>query len=106
MESLALTFSSGWASGINAYLVVLVLGVADRADSASYASGLVIGCDARVGLRVDRDAAGAEEIIVVGRPELTSLYAHAIGLAGRNTREVDGERAFVAGTRAIAAALA
>ncbi|EON23362.1 membrane protein [Nocardioides sp. CF8] len=30
VESLALTFSSGWASGINAYLVVLVLGVADR----------------------------------------------------------------------------
>lgn len=30
MESLALVFSSGWASGINAYLVVLVLGIADR----------------------------------------------------------------------------
>ncbi len=30
MESLALAFSSGWASGINSYLVVLVLGVADR----------------------------------------------------------------------------
>lgn len=30
MESLALTFTSGWASGINAYLVVLLLGVADR----------------------------------------------------------------------------
>ncbi|CAB4727990.1 MAG: DUF4126 family protein [Actinobacteria bacterium] len=30
MEALALTFSSGWASGVNAYLVVLVLGVADR----------------------------------------------------------------------------
>jgi len=30
MESLALTFSTGWASGINAYLVVLVLGIADR----------------------------------------------------------------------------
>lgn len=30
MESLALTFSSGWASGVNAYLVVLVLGIADR----------------------------------------------------------------------------
>lgn len=30
MESLALTFSSGWASGVNAYLVVLVLGVAER----------------------------------------------------------------------------
>ncbi len=33
MEALALTFSSGWASGINAYLVVLVLGVADRVGS-------------------------------------------------------------------------
>lgn len=30
MDSLALVFSSGWASGINAYLVVLVLGIADR----------------------------------------------------------------------------
>ncbi len=30
MESLFLAFSSGWASGINAYLVVLVMGVADR----------------------------------------------------------------------------
>ncbi len=32
MESLALAFSSGWASGVNAYLVVLVLGIADRVD--------------------------------------------------------------------------
>lgn len=30
MEGLALAFSSGWASGVNAYLVVLVLGLADR----------------------------------------------------------------------------
>ena len=30
MESLALAFSSGWASGVNAYLVVLVLGIAER----------------------------------------------------------------------------
>ena len=33
MDALALTFSSGWASGINAYLVVLVLGTADRLGS-------------------------------------------------------------------------
>jgi len=33
MEALALTFSSGWASGLNTYLVVLVLGVADRVGS-------------------------------------------------------------------------
>ena len=30
MEALALSFSSGWASGVNAYLVVLVLGVGQR----------------------------------------------------------------------------
>jgi hypothetical protein len=30
VESLALVFSSGWASGINAYLVVLVLGISER----------------------------------------------------------------------------
>jgi hypothetical protein len=30
MDTLALTFSSGWASGVNSYLVVLVLGIADR----------------------------------------------------------------------------
>ncbi len=33
VESLALAFSSGWASGINSYLVVLVLGLADRVGS-------------------------------------------------------------------------
>jgi len=31
VDALPLVFSSGWASGINAYLVVLVLGIADRA---------------------------------------------------------------------------
>lgn len=30
MESLALVFSNGWASGVNSYLVVLVLGIAER----------------------------------------------------------------------------
>jgi hypothetical protein len=30
VDSLALVFSSGWASGINAYLVVLVLGISER----------------------------------------------------------------------------
>jgi hypothetical protein len=35
MESLPLAFSSGWASGVNAYLVVLVLGVADRVGGSA-----------------------------------------------------------------------
>lgn len=76
----------------------VLLGQAERADAASYASGLLIGNDVRVGLRSARDG----EIVVMGRPELTGLYAHVVGLAGRETREVDGEATFVAGTRAIA----
>jgi uncharacterized membrane protein len=35
VEALPLAFSSGWASGINAYLVVLVLGIADRVGDVS-----------------------------------------------------------------------
>ena len=35
MEALPLVFSSGWASGVNAYLVVLVLGIADRVGGLS-----------------------------------------------------------------------
>ena len=35
MQALALTFATGWASGINAYLVVLVLGIAERLASFS-----------------------------------------------------------------------
>jgi hypothetical protein len=34
MESLALSFSSGWASGVNSYLVVLVLGLGQRFGGA------------------------------------------------------------------------
>ena len=33
-----LAFSSGWASGVNAYLVVLVLGIADRVGTRPRAS--------------------------------------------------------------------
>jgi hypothetical protein len=35
VETLPLVFSSGWASGVNAYLVVLVLGVYDRVGNVA-----------------------------------------------------------------------
>jgi hypothetical protein len=35
MDLLPMVFSSGWASGVNAYLVVLVLGIADRVGDVS-----------------------------------------------------------------------
>lgn len=77
----------------------VLLGRASAADAAPYASGLLIGTDLRVGLRM---AGGDEEIIVMGRPELTSLYAAALECAGRTAGQVDGERAFIAGAVAIA----
>jgi len=35
MDALPLAFSSGWASGVNAYLVVIVLGIADRVSPST-----------------------------------------------------------------------
>jgi 2-dehydro-3-deoxygalactonokinase len=67
-------------------------------DDASYASGLLIGTDVRIGL-----AHGADSpVTLIGRPDLTALYAAALTLAGRSSTEVDGERAFLLGARAIA----
>ncbi len=76
----------------------VLLGQAPREEAASYTSGLLIGTDLRVGLR----GAGEGEVIVMGRPELTALFAAALPEAGFEGREVDGEEAFLAGARAIA----
>ena len=76
----------------------VLLGKAPREAAASYTSGLLIGTDLRIGL------AGAPpgEVIVMGRPELTRLFAAALEAAGRTMREVDGEEAFLAGARHLA----
>jgi 2-dehydro-3-deoxygalactonokinase len=76
----------------------VILGQARKEDAASYASGLLIGSDVRIGLSVPTSA----QICVVGRPELTHLYAAAIGQAGRTALELDGEQCFLAGIREIA----
>jgi len=75
-----------------------LLGKARREDAPSYASGLLIGTDIRIGLR----DAGEGEIAVMGRPELTGLFAAALKVADRDAREIDGEAAFLAGIRALA----
>jgi 2-dehydro-3-deoxygalactonokinase len=76
----------------------VLLGQADPADAPSFGSGLLIGSDVRAGLREGDDG----EIIVMGRPELTQLYSEAVRIAGRRSREVDGEQAFLAGAKRIA----
>jgi 2-dehydro-3-deoxygalactonokinase len=75
----------------------VLLGEAKAEDAASFGSGLLIGTDVRAGLREGDDG----EVVVMGRPELTRLYAEALRIAGRQAREVDGERAFLAGATGI-----
>jgi 2-dehydro-3-deoxygalactonokinase len=76
----------------------VILGQMKKADAASYASGLLIGTDVRIGLAVPTGA----QVVVMGRPELTQLYVAALGQANRETRELDGEQCFLAGIQEIA----
>jgi 2-dehydro-3-deoxygalactonokinase len=39
---------------------------------------------------------------VIGRPDLTQLFAAAIESRGRTAREIDGEAAFLAGAKHLA----
>ena len=69
-----------------------VLGVSGG-SAASYASGLLIGSDVNAGLSLGTDGS----IALIGRPDLCQLYAEALKAAGRETIEVDGAAAFLAG---------
>ena len=75
----------------------VLLKQAKAEDAASYASGLLIGSDVRIGLSEPL----AAQVVVMGRPELTRLYAAAVKQAGREVIEVDGEKSFVAGISKI-----
>lgn len=79
----------------------VLLGQAPSEEAASYTSGLLIGSDVRIGLTGSRD----RQVLVMGRPELTSLYAAALTEAGREAVEVDGERAFLSGIAKLAEAI-
>jgi 2-dehydro-3-deoxygalactonokinase len=76
----------------------VLLGQTSKDDAPSYTSGLLIGTDVRIGLTWPASA----RIAVMGRPELTRLYAAAIVEAGREPIELDGEHCFLAGIRKIA----
>jgi 2-dehydro-3-deoxygalactonokinase len=75
-----------------------LLGRAPREEAGAYVSGLLIGADLKIGLRL----AGDGEIVAMGRPELTGLFVAALAVAGRPARAVDGEKAFLAGIRHLA----
>ena len=75
-----------------------LLGKAAREEAGAYVSGLLIGADLKVGLRL----AGEGEIVAMGRPDLTRLFEAALAVAGRPARIVAGEAAFLAGARHLA----
>lgn len=75
----------------------VLLGRSRAEDGASFVSGLLIGHDVRAGLAEAPDL----PLVVMGRPELTKLYAAALTQAAVTSEEMDGERAFIAGARKI-----
>ena len=76
----------------------VLLGDLDRGDAASFVSGLLIGTDIAVGLSLG--AGGG--LLIMGEPELTNLYAAAARDAGRQSRQIEGRAAFLAGATALA----
>jgi 2-dehydro-3-deoxygalactonokinase len=76
----------------------VLLDQAPRREAASYISGLLIGSDVRIG---QADQPG-QTVYVMGRPELTRLYAAALREAGRDPIELDGEQSFLAGVAELA----
>lgn len=76
----------------------VLLGRSAAEEASSYASGLLIGADVRIGLGSQPKG----DVFVMGRPELTKLYAAALGEAGTSPTAIDGEESFLAGIRAIA----
>ena len=89
---------NGGAIGADLFAVRarILLGLASAEDAASFTSGLLIGSDVGAGL-----ADGDGPVTIIGRPDLTRLYAAALSVAGREHGEVDGEDAFIGGVREI-----
>jgi 2-dehydro-3-deoxygalactonokinase len=76
----------------------VLLGQMKKEDAPSYVSGLLIGTDVRIGLTWPVSV----RIPIMGRKELTRLYAAAVAEAGREPLELDGEQCFLAGIHEIA----
>ena len=68
-------------------------------EQASFASGLLIGCD--VGAALAIDDVSDRQVVLIGRPDLCALYEAALAARSVSARQVDGAEAFLAGIRLI-----
>src|SRR6478735_6853762 len=85
MGTLAFVFSSGWASGLNCYLVVLVLGIADRVHDTEQVPNVLARWDvlAVAGILIAGQADslnGAVAAVVGGGP---ALLSHSVKAGAR-----------------------
>ncbi|HVJ02969.1 MAG TPA: 2-dehydro-3-deoxygalactonokinase [Sphingomonas sp.] len=71
-----------------------------KADAASYLRGLLIGTEIADAVAVHGPLAG-QDVVLIGNPALSALYAAAIESFGAATSIVDGRRACLAGFRAL-----
>ena len=78
----------------------ILLGTLAPEDASSFGSGLLVGSDVAIGMDF---VGGTDAVALIGEPGLTDLYASALALAGRQSRRIDGEAAFLAGVKALAA---
>lgn len=65
--------------------------------AASWMSGLLIGTDVRGALALFAEHDAAARVYVIGAPQLTQSYAHALERCGRAAIQIDGARAALAG---------
>jgi 2-dehydro-3-deoxygalactonokinase len=94
----------------DAELIHLLFGVRSRQlmgelknkDAASYLSGLVIGQDVAGAARMFRnELSHSSQVVVIGAPELSELYATALASRGIDVTKVDGADASLAGLTAL-----
>ncbi len=73
-----------------------------RKDAAAYLSGLIIGQDVSGAKRFFRqDLAEAGNVVVIGSPKLTELYAQALKTRDLPVTRIDGEAASLAGLKVL-----
>ncbi len=65
--------------------------------AASWISGLLIGADVGGALSLFEQHDPSGDILIVGAPQLTASYAHALARRGRKSVELDGAQAALAG---------
>ena len=74
MGTLAFVFSSGWGSGLNCYLVVLVLGIADRVHDTSQVPDVLQRWDVLGVAAFLYAAVGAAARVVCLRPRSSAVW--------------------------------